>query len=101
MKILPLAFVTLTSFFATAAMAQAPAGTPEDGTGSTSSGSGNPAPQQELETHESGGKIRIEDGREVNTEAGNVNNDAGRDDSAEHSGKGGPNDPSTTPGSIE
>lgn len=82
-------------------MAQAPAGTEQDRRGQAASGSGNPAPQQELKTHESGGKVRIEDGREVKTEAGNVNNDSGRDDSAEHSGKGGPTDPSTSPGSVE
>lgn len=101
MKKLSVILFTLATVSAGHAMAQAPAGTDQDRRGSTASGSASPGLQQELETHESGGKVRIEDGREVKTEAGNGVNDGGRDDSAEHSGTGGPTDPSTTPGAIE
>ncbi|MBF8163660.1 hypothetical protein [Ectopseudomonas hydrolytica] len=84
------------------AHAQAPAGTEESGRGSVSSPSGNPAPQEELETYrDADGKVRTQDGRPVNTRDGNMTNDGKRDDSPERSGPGGTLDDATDPAAIE
>ena len=62
----PLAAATLLTAAAQHALAQAPAGTPLEDTGSRPSPMGNPAPQQKLETHRNQqGQIVTEDGRVV------------------------------------
>ena len=84
------------------AHAQAPAGTPGDGRGSISSPSGNPGPQEEVETRRNAdGEVETLDGRPVNTRDGNMTNDGERDDSPEHSSPGGPTDGGTDPGTRE
>lgn len=81
--------------------ADAPAGTPDHERGSASSPSGNPAPQEDVETRrDEDGNVRTLDGRPVNTRDGNMTNDGKRDDSPEHSSPGGL-DGSSDPGVIE
>lgn len=101
MKALPLVTLATALLLSAAVQAQAPAGHPDADNGSAPSSTGTPAPQQELETHRHDGEVRTEDGRKVNTEDGNAQNDGERDDSAEHSPPGGPTDPASDPGSLE
>ncbi len=92
---------TATLLFATTALAQAPAGSPDAGRGSAPSPSGTPAPQHELDVHRENGQLRTKEGHKVNTRDGNMQNDGDRDDSGEHSSPGGPTDPSSDPGTLE
>lgn len=82
-----------------AAFAQYPAGTPESQRGSSSSNSGNPAPQQELETHrDHKGRLVTEDELPVETMREGDNPAHAPD---RHSGPGGPTDPSSDPDALE
>jgi hypothetical protein len=61
-----LAMATLLAVAAQSAVAQWPAGTPRDNTGSRPSPMGNPTPQEEMETHRNEqGQVVTEDGRVV------------------------------------
>lgn len=92
----------LCAAFSFSAQAQPPAGTPGDGRGSVSSPSGNPAPQEEVETRRNAdGEVETLDGRPVNTRDGNMTNDGDRDDSPKHSSPGGPTDEASDPGTRE
>src|SRR5690606_20570422 len=78
----------LSALIATPAMAQFPAGTPRDDTGSRPSPMGNPTPQEEVETrkdHE--GRTVTEDGRPVAPQPDEENST----DPTRHSAPGGPN----------
>lgn len=101
MKSMPVVIATAALLFATTALAQAPAGSPDAGRGSAPSPSGTPAPQHEMDVHREDGQLRTDEGHKVNTRDGNMQNDGGRDGSAEHSSPGGPTDPSSDPGSLE
>lgn len=97
------------SLMASSAFAQWPAGTPEDDRGASPSPMGNPTPQETLDTHkDSQGRTVTEDGDLVSeppkTEReGETASDV--DDASvnpgQHSGHGGPTDPSTDPGALE
>jgi len=89
----------LSALVALPVMAQFPAGTPRDDTGSRPSTMGNPTPQEEVETrkdHE--GRTVIEDGRPVAPATGE---DEKSTDPTRHSTPGGPNDTSTDAGKLE
>jgi len=101
MKALRIVLAATALLLGNIALAQAPAGSPDGNEGSAPSPRGNPAPQQELDTHQDHGQVRTEDGRKVNTRDGNAQNDGERDDSAEHSSPGGPTDPASDPGSLD
>ena len=82
--------------------AQAPAGSPDADEGSASSPSSAPGSQRPLETHrDQDGKVRTEDGRPANNRDGDATHDGRHDDSPEHDSPGGPQDPSTDPGTLE
>jgi len=94
-------FIIAMSALATApAFAQQhPVGTPEHDKGSWSSPSGNPAPQETLETHKDHrGRTVTEDGRPVAQPEGD---DSDSKDPTRHSSPGGMDDPGSDPGSLE
>ena len=77
-------------------------GLPDADEGSASSPSSAPGSQRPLETHrDQDGKVRTEDGRPVNNRDGDATHDGRHDDSPEHDSPGGPQDPSTDPGTLE
>lgn len=92
--------VALASLLASsAALAQWPAGTPEDRRGSPPSTMGNPTPQETVETgrdHE--GRLVTEDGQPVETMREDDDPSLAPD---RHSSPGGPNDPASDPGTLE
>ncbi|MBE7377114.1 hypothetical protein [Pseudomonas lopnurensis] len=90
--------VALSGLIALPAMAQFPAGTPEDDQGSAPSPMGNPTPQEEVETRKDHkGRTVTDDGRPVAP----TNDEQESTDPTRHSAPGGPNDPSTDPGTLE
>lgn len=89
----------LNALVAAPAIAQFPAGTPRDGTGSRPSTMGNPTPQEEVETRtDEQGRTVTEDGRPVAPPMGEDENST---DPNRHSAPGGPNDTSTDAGKLE
>lgn len=89
----------LGAVLAAPALAQFPAGTPRDDTGSRPSPMGNPTPQEEVETRKDHqGRTVTEDGRPV---APQPDRDERSTDPDRHSAPGGPNDPSTDAGKLE
>lgn len=89
----------LSALIATPALAQWPAGTPRDDTGSRPSPMGNPTPQEEVETRKDHkGRTVTEDGRPV---APVGDKDEKSTDPNRHSAPGGPNDTSTDAGKVE
>ncbi|MCF7202500.1 hypothetical protein [Pseudomonas oligotrophica] len=92
--------LALSTVVALPAAAQWPAGTPRDDQGSPPSPSGNPAPQEEVETRrDHQGRLVTEDGKPVRN---GTEEDADSSEQPDrHSAPGGPNDDSTSPGSIE
>lgn len=94
-----IAGAVLASLISIPALAQWPAGTPEDADASRPSPMGTPTPQQELETHvNSRGEVVTEDGRKVRVMP---NSEVGPGMSTEHSAPGGPLDESTDAGKLE
>ncbi|MCD1610424.1 hypothetical protein [Stutzerimonas kunmingensis] len=88
----------LSAMVALPAMAQFPAGTPRDDTGSRPSPMGNPTPQEEVETRQDDqGRTVTEDGRLVAPQPGEDKST----DPNRHSEPGGPHDSSTDAGKLE
>ncbi|WP_278396192.1 hypothetical protein [Stutzerimonas kunmingensis] len=88
----------LSGLVALPAMAQFPAGTPRDDTGSRPSTMGNPTPQEEVETRQDDqGRTVTEDGRLVAPQPGEDKST----DPNRHSEPGGPHDSSTDAGKLE
>lgn len=88
----------LSALVAVPALAQFPAGTPRDDTGSRPSPMGNPTPQEEVETRKDyKGRTVTEDGQPVAPRMG----EEGSTDPTRHSAPGGPNDTSTDAGKVE
>lgn len=91
--------IALSALVATAAFAQHPAGTPEDSQGSWPSPTGNPAHQEQVETHKDHkGRTVTEDGRPVAQPEGS---DSDSKDSTRHTSPGGMDDPASDPGTLE
>jgi len=88
----------LSALVVTPAVAQFPAGTPRDDTGSRPSPMGNPTSQEKVETRkDQQGRTVTEDGRLVVPQPGEEKST----DPARHSAPGGPNDTSTDAGKLE
>ncbi|MFC3607313.1 hypothetical protein [Stutzerimonas tarimensis] len=95
----------ISGVFATSALAQWPAGTPEERRGAYPSPSGNPTHMEELDTYtDSQGRVRTEEGYPVETAP---SGDEGtswsteRNDTDRFSSPGGPHDDATSPGTTE
>lgn len=89
----------LSAMVAAPAMAQFPAGTPRDDTGSRPSPMGNPTPQEEVETRKDHkGRTVTEDDQLVAPQPGSEEPSTDPD---RHSAPGGPNGTSTDAGKLE
>jgi hypothetical protein len=89
----------LSALIALPALAQFPAGTPRDDTGSRPSTMGNPTPQEKVETRKDHqGRTVTEDGRLVVPQPGREESST---DPTRHSAPGGPDDTSTDAGKLE
>ncbi|MBU2014070.1 MAG: hypothetical protein KJ595_17980 [Gammaproteobacteria bacterium] len=89
----------LSGLVALPAMAQFPAGTPRDDTGSRPSTMGNPTPQEEVETRQDDqGRTVTKDGRLVAPQPGSEEKST---DPNRHSAPGGADDSSTDAGKLE